>query len=769
MKLPISSRVRSRNFWIYALVVIITLSVTTTAEISYLVVQRIILRSLKLNALLTVQQGGDEIDQWLATHKAQLETVANTPIFQTMNWSVVGPYLKAELLRLPDFDLFAMVYPDGSYYTTKIGKAKTNVKDREHVQKGLNGEVFIANPAISRTSYIVNVPMSAPVFSPSSPSKQIIGVAGGSLKLDRVAQVVSRLQYGPKSYAFALNSQGQPIFHPDRNLMVNIDEPAPTFLKSKDPELKNLAQKMVNKNRGIERIYLDNQWVYVAYFPLKQANWSLALVIPRYNIERQLKPLNLLALVLGGLLLIATFAAIRQLLLAEKIRIRAEREALLNRLTQSIRESLELSQILQTTVTELGTLLELREVIFGWHNPEQNCLEIYSQYCESQGCIQPGKFQVSEHFIKQIQRNETIKLTPYSSEFQSEIHLPFFFQARTYLTVSIQTQTSALGYLICFHQTPYFDHTGELEVLQAVADQLAIAINQAHLYDQTQAQVKILDETLKKLKAAQAQLVQSEKMSSLGQLVAGIAHEINNPVNFIYGNLDHADAYTQDLLELVQLYQESYPETTPEIQDFLETIDIDFLQEDFPQVLHSIKLGAERIRAIVLSLRNFSRLDESDKKKVDIHEGIENTLLLLQNQLKSIHLIKKYGNLPFIECYASQINQVFFNLIGNAIDALNEIENQDKTLTITTDCINDVNSPSVKISIQDTGSGIPAEIQNKVFDPFFTTKPVGKGTGLGLSICYQIIVQKHHGKIQLNSSPASGTEFIIEIPVKAEP
>jgi Amt family ammonium transporter len=256
-------------------------------------------------------------------------------------------------------------------------------------------------------------------------------------------------------------------------------------------------------------------------------------------------------------------------------------------------------------------------------------------------------------------------------------------------------------------------------------------------------------------------------MSSLGQMVAGIAHEINNPVSFIYSNIRPAMEYTENLLALIALYQNYYPEPNPEIIEYINEFDIDFLASDFPKLLDSMKMGAERIRNIVKSLRNFSRLDESEMKYVDLHEGIESTLLILQNRLKfkpdhpEIKIIKEYGNLPEVECYPSQLNQVFMNIINNAIDALEENQTQPSQIKISTQQLDD---RWITIHIADNGPGIPEEIRTKLFDPFFTTKPVGKGTGLGLSISYQIIVDKHHGKIECHSMPKQGTKFVIQIP-----
>ena len=272
-----------------------------------------------------------------------------------------------------------------------------------------------------------------------------------------------------------------------------------------------------------------------------------------------------------------------------------------------------------------------------------------------------------------------------------------------------------------------------------------------------------LQETLRNLQQTQSQLIQTEKMSSLGQMVAGIAHEINNPVNFIHGNLIHVHSYTQDLLDLLKLYQEKYPDIAPEIAALTEDIELDFLQKDLFKLLDSMQMGTYRIKDIVLSLRNFSRLDEAEMKEANLHEGIDNTLLILNHRLQEgIKILKNYGDLPLVSCYPAQLNQVFMNIFSNAIDALIEGDTELKNIVVTTTKTDD---NLVQVRIKDNGTGIPEEIQNKLFDPFFTTKPIGKGTGLGLSIAFQI-VEKHQGKITVISELKKGTEFIISLPVK---
>jgi signal transduction histidine kinase len=288
---------------------------------------------------------------------------------------------------------------------------------------------------------------------------------------------------------------------------------------------------------------------------------------------------------------------------------------------------------------------------------------------------------------------------------------------------------------------------------------LAVSFNQL---------IQRVSEYTQELKQTQSQLIQTEKMSSLGQMVAGIAHEINNPVNFIGGNIDYANKYIQDLADLVTLYQEYYPNPPDAILERIEDIELEFLREDLPKTLSSMKMGADRIHEIVVSMRNFSRSDDGKMKSADIHEGIDSTLVILNHRLKQgIQVIKQYGKLPAVECSPAQLNQVFMNVIGNAIDALEEVKKGDKgyspTIWISTEVTAD---NTVTVKIRDNGPGIAAACAQQIFDPFFTTKSIGKGTGLGLAISYQIVA-KHHGKIEVNSQIGQGTEFVITLPVAA--
>jgi signal transduction histidine kinase len=374
-------------------------------------------------------------------------------------------------------------------------------------------------------------------------------------------------------------------------------------------------------------------------------------------------------------------------------------------------------------------------------------------------------------------------------------------QPKSLLCIPIINQGKLLGILYLENNLTTVAFTRDrVEVLKLLTTQAAISLENAILYNNlaqanqhleeynhtleekvTQRTTELndknhrLEQALSELQSTQTQLIQSEKMSSLGEMVAGIAHEINNPINFIHGNITHAGEYVQDLLDLIAIYQQEYPNSSDVIEDKASEIDLDFLTEDLPKILDSMKVGSSRIRNIVLGLRNFSRLDESEMKPVDIHEGIDNTLMILQHRLKEksdrpeVEVIKKYEQLPEVSCYAGQLNQVFMNILSNAIDALEEEGNaENATVQNPQICIHTelIDSNTLRIKIADNGHGMTAKVQQKIFDPFFTTKPIGSGTGLGLSISYQVVVDKHKGQLTCNSTPGKGTEFAIEIPIR---
>lgn len=757
------------------------LAASITGCISYQSVRRLIINNLERNALLEVRERGNNIDRWLGTRKAEIQLLAHTPPVRSMNWSVAEPYLKSEVIRLEKFQHFALIAPDGSYFTTKVGKALINVSDRQHFKKAMAGEVYVSDPTISRTLKKQSiVPISAPVWSNSANSiyktaEKPIGVMNGVISIDRIAEVVGKLEYGPGTYAFVLNSQGVPIVHPNRGLIGNIDKPAPSLLESADANLANVAREMVYQKTGILLTKINDTRVYVAYLPLEQAEWSIALVIPRDNLEKQLLPFNLLAVAGAVLAAAAIFAAIAALKLFALNFSRTRTEALLHRLTGRIRASLHLDRILQTTVDELGTLLKLDRAIFGWYDPRQDTLEFGWEYCREGLPGRLGIFGVpggpEGDLAARLHRCETILLykTVAPDSGTSQEHAYIELTNSHYAAVPVLTQTNRLGYLFaCANRR--FATPDEVEVLEAIADSLAIAISQSQLHGQIQEDLKLLEEVLAKLRRNEEHLVETEKMSIVGQLAAEVAREINNPINFIYGRLIHLNDYIKDLLNIIRLYREQYPEPVPRIAKEIQACDIDFISQELPQIFNILKRGTDRIRQIVLALWKFSLPDEANKERANLNESIDNILLLLAHRLEQkILVVKEYNNLPPIFCYPGQLSQVFASLLSHAIDAVNSIENSAQIITIKTNIVEDSPGRCIAVSIAHNGSRIPPEIQHRIFDQFCHTKSFKNFTGLELSVCYKIIVELHGGSLTVESpvqfQTGGGAEFIVKLPI----
>ncbi|MGI0486524.1 GAF domain-containing protein [Pantanalinema rosaneae CENA516] len=465
-------------------------------------------------------------------------------------------------------------------------------------------------------------------------------------------------------------------------------------------------------------------------------------------------------------------------------------DRVLKQITNQIRRTLDLQTILKTIAREVLKLLDTdRVVIYQFTHFWQG--EVVVESVSGDWLSLLGKVYRDECFPQtHAQLYQKGRIRAVNDVAQSDLapcHIQFLqdMQVQANLVVPIRIGPDLWGLLVGHEcKAPRIWQGLEIDLVQQLADQAAIAIQQAELYAQSRkaaetatAQAQQLEQTLHELQQTQTQLIQAEKMSSLGQLVAGVAHEINNPVNFISGNIACADEYIHNLLHLGQLCQSHTTQLPLELQQLIADLDLNFIMEDLPKLLSSMKLGADRIRQIVLSLRNFSRLDEAEMKPVDIHEGIDNALLILQHRLKAkpdspeIQVIKQYGQLPLVECYAGQLNQVFLNILSNAIDAIEgdwgTVPQQPtpKTGTITIGTAVK-QTDLITIQIADSGSGMTEAVRKRLFDPFFTTKPVGKGTGIGLSISYQIVTEKHRGALWCTSEPGQGSEFWIEIPIR---
>ncbi len=484
-----------------------------------------------------------------------------------------------------------------------------------------------------------------------------------------------------------------------------------------------------------------------------------------------------------------TAGVINALLHEDKLKESRQNDLIL-RLSSQIHESLELDKILDTTVCEIYTALQLDRCVFLWCEAAVKDsltgagLEVVTEckrfdLSSSKGSYAP---EVVNQLACQLGHTHPLRIDDVTQI--SDDATRQFLQSQdfiAFLAIPIQTRSGQTGAICCGNsQEPRAWSDSEVSLLQAVTNQLAIALDQAELYDQSrttaqtaQDKAQQLETTVAELQQAQLQLVQSEKMSSIGQMVAGVAHEINNPVCFIHGNLKHLQRYIEDLLHLIQHYQAEHTAPSEALQADIEEIDLNFLIEDLPKTLTSMKVGTHRIREIVLSLRNFSRLDHADFKSVDLHEGIDSTLLILSHRLKGsdtcprIEIIKAYGDLPPVDCYPGQLNQVFMNIVANGIDALENAGVRMPAIAIHTQ---QIDANRVQIRIVDNGPGIPPNVKEKLFDPFFTTKEIGKGTGLGLSISYQIITERHGGTLTCQSGDGQsalnqGTEFMIEIPI----
>ncbi|MBD2346413.1 GAF domain-containing sensor histidine kinase [Anabaena subtropica] len=528
------------------------------------------------------------------------------------------------------------------------------------------------------------------------------------------------------------------------------------------------------------------------FVPISQGNklWGLLVAYqnsqPRYWQDEEINLLAQVGVQLGVALQQAE--TLQQLQLqttqlakaATRERKAAEREKALAATVEKIRRSLDLNTIFATSTQEIRRLLEVDRVIIYRFQPDWTGEFVAESLSNGWTPVKKLLSVITDNYLQKTQGgyfvNGKVLVVKdiYNSDY-SRYHVALIeaMEARAYIIAPIFQNEKLWGLLGAYQNTNPRDwQEDEVDLLVQIGTQLEVGVQQAELLEQTQRQKEEITQTLKELQATQSQLIQSEKMAGLGQLVAGVAHEINNPISFIYGNVTYVTEHTENLFKLLHLYQKNYPRPKAEVQEQIRASDLDYITDDLPKILGSMKVGAERISQLVLSLRTFARLDEAEMKPVNLHEGIDSTLLILQHRLQGnihspdIEIIKEYGDLPPVVCYAAQMNQVFMNILNNAIDAVeNSIcvrERVEKPqIKISTKLIE---KNTILISIADNGCGIPEEMRSRIFEPFFTTKQPGKGTGLGLSISYQIVVEKHGGQIKCISQSGKGCEFWIEIP-----
>ncbi|OYD96589.1 ATPase [Nostoc sp. 'Peltigera membranacea cyanobiont' 210A] len=487
------------------------------------------------------------------------------------------------------------------------------------------------------------------------------------------------------------------------------------------------------------------------------------------------------ATILANLLSFLAKQEAEKKILAIELLERYQEIDLFDDISTKLTTSLDTRQIAQLVLQELSQLIESSAGMILLLSPDATAFEIIAEFGAffDHNQPEPGKGIIGN--IVQSNRAELV------NDVQADSRLEGQKNVAAMICVPLRAKERVLGAIAIGTSKTDSYKAEHLKLVSIFASQTAIAIDKAVLYEQStqaalqaKAQTQKLQQALHELQLAQTKLIQSEKMSSLGQLIAGVAHEINNPVNFIYGNLKYVAEYAQDLLHLLEKYQKFLPVAPPELESELDNIDLEFIMQDLPKLLDSMKLGTSRIVEIVQSLKNFSRHDEAEMKAVNIHDGIDGTLMILHHRLKAdahrpaIEIVKDYATLPLIECYPGQLNQVFMNILANAIDALEEgIENSgvrsssqssipNSQITIRTKVLD---QQWVVIRIADNGPGMKEEVIRRIYDPFFTTKDIGKGTGLGMAISYQIVVDKHGGMLKCRSQPGEGTEFWIQIPL----
>ncbi len=649
----------------------IILAVGATAITSYWVVRSLILESLKANALSQVQKAGNEIDRRLATLLAQVQALANSDAIRTQNWSTAEPYLRRELHRLSDFEMFLMAKSDGSYYTTKTGLAKGNLSSHNHFKQALAGKTFVDNPVIfpSTGARYVNVvapiwsipPLNRSQLSPKNASKpasrlrsdnlpseinqknQPIGEFIAPVSVTYLSDVVTQTYLGKGSYAFALDSKGTPFVHPNDYLM----ERRKSLLEATDPALAKIAQVMVNHQQGVQLVQIRGEWVYVAYSPLSQANWSLALVIPRANLEGKLKGLNLLASVLGAILVVTAIIALWQMQSLALLRARVAQEALLNRLTTRIRESLDLETIWQTTVDEFAALLDLDRAIFCWYHSNQQEVEVVCENRREDRPMQLGCFSIASFgdLGDRLSRCESVRLdnVPKNPNLPAAVKQAYIQMGiSSCLAMPVLVQGNTPAYFICIYSKPRRWRDREIELLDSIADQLAIAIHQTRLHAQTEQQFQTLSDQARRL--AEATFQQQDTLAYLSAIINNLADGLLvtdtlgkithwNPALSAMFNLEEIDLSEQDCEDIFSHEVSQLVAITKEYTKEVFTAEVELVGNRFGKAVATAILKDSRSNSLddtcigsVILIRDITIEKEVDQVKTDFISTVSHEL-----------------------------------------------------------------------------------------------------------------------------------------------